>query len=75
MSARPIRTWRLTDAEAECARYGEAVGELIGANEDVPVIELEPVLDLLERSTGGTDVAVFDGREIIDLLREHGRLQ
>lgn len=40
----------------------------------VRVVELDPILDLLERSTAGTDVAVFDGNEIIAFLKAHGRL-
>lgn len=43
---------------------------------DVKVVELEPVLDLLERSRGGVAVAgILNGREIIEFLREHGRLE
>lgn len=72
MSDQPIRTWRLTADTLHAGHLSD--GCWVDSEEDTPVvIELEPVLDLLERwvnpvmNTGALS-------ESDALLREHGRL-
>jgi len=63
------RTWTLLGEHGAHT----VLGEKLPPFHRVRVIELEPVLNLLEAFSSGT--ASFDHqREALDLLREHGRL-
>lgn len=67
-----IRTWLLSSDEYLAATVHPLDGPDLADGDGVYAIELEPVLDLLERWVdGGAGDAPHD---TVELLREHGRL-
>lgn len=67
-----MRTWSITDqpfGEPTCVPMG---AEELQSGESVEVIELEPLLDLLERAIAHTTVAVA-GRQMIRHFIEEQR--
>lgn len=76
-----MRAWDLQEGYDDMPRGETVDGPTLDKDECVKVVELMPVLDLLERlfGTSGNPIAVQGiptelGREIELLLRQHGRL-
>jgi hypothetical protein len=68
-----MRTWILYEHKKNRGIMAVS-GPILAEDERVVAIDMNEILDMLERSTGGTDVAVFDGNEIISFLKKNGRL-
>jgi hypothetical protein len=66
------RTWKINNSEDDCW-VGD--GPLMAPEEGpILVVELELILNLLERAIAPTTI-IADGRRVIqDFLRSHGRL-